>query len=132
MTTKMVKKDYYSAMLDMVDTMMATDPNFTFGEKNVTTPVLHEFIVHEMKLLEKKNASRSGKPTKNQAANVELMDKIYETMEPEKQYRVSEIAKFDFLTEYSANKVNALVRGLKLDGRVGRTEEKGIAYFTKI
>jgi hypothetical protein len=34
-------------------------------------------------------------------------------------------------SELSGNKISALVRSLKLDGRVIRTEEKGKAYFTK-
>lgn len=89
------------------------------------------FIDHEVELLTAKNSRRSNKPTKNQLANVELMNAIHERMEDGKRYRVSEIGKFDFLTEFTINKVNALVRGLKLDGRVIKTEEKGIAYFTK-
>ena len=89
------------------------------------------FIEDRMAQVAKKNATRSNKPTKNQLANVELMSAIYDAMETGKRYRVSEIGKFDFLTEYTINKVNALVRGLKLDGRVVKTEEKGIAYFTK-
>ena len=36
------------------------------------------------------------------------------------------------MKEFTINKVNALVRGLKLDGRVVRTEEKGRAYFQKM
>jgi hypothetical protein len=36
------------------------------------------------------------------------------------------------LKELSANKVSALIRGLKLDGRVVRIEEKGKAYFEKV
>jgi len=89
------------------------------------------FIEDRMAQVTRKNAARSNKPTKNQLANVELMNAIYDAMETGKRYRVSEIGKFDFLTEYTINKVNALVRGLKLDGRVVKTEEKGIAYFTK-
>ena len=99
------------------------------AEKGETALVA--FIDHEVELLTAKNSRRSTKPTKNQLANVELMNAIYDAMETGKRYRVSEIGKFNFLTEYTINKVNALVRGLKLDGRVVKTEEKGIAYFTK-
>ena len=78
-----------------------------------------------------KNSKRSTKPTKNQLENIALMDAIYEAMEPGKAYRVSELGKMDFLADFTINKVNALVRGLKLDGRVIKNEVKGIAYFTK-
>lgn len=89
------------------------------------------FIADRMAQVAKKNARRSEKPTAKQAENIELMNQIVATMEDGKRYRVSEINKFDFLKEFSANKVNALVRGLKLDGRVIKETEKNIAYFVK-
>ena len=112
-------------------TKMTKAEMFAQIKAHLVDPAEIAFIDHELELLAKKNASRPNKPTKNQLANVELMNRIYETMQAGKQYRVSEIGKFDFLTEYSINKVNALVRGLKLDGRVTKSEVKGIAYFTK-
>lgn len=93
---------------------------------------LVNFVEHEIELVRNKNTRKNGKPTANQLANVELMNRIYDTMEEDKRYRVSEIGKFDFLTDYTINKVNALVRGLKLDGRVVKTEEKSVSYFTKV
>lgn len=90
------------------------------------------FILHELELLEKKNASRSAKPTKNQQANAELMNVIYDAMEDGKSYTVTDIHNaVPALAEFSGNKVSALVRGLRLDGRVIRTEVKGRAFFTK-
>ena len=90
------------------------------------------FINHELELLAKKNERKSTKPTKNQLVNAELMNLIYERMEDGKRYTVTEIHQaIDELKEFSGNKVSALVRGLRLDGRVIRTEEKGRAYFTK-
>lgn len=90
------------------------------------------FIDHELELLARKNERRSDKPTKNQLANAELMNVIYDNMEDGKRYTVTEIHQaIDALKDFSGNKVSALVRGLRLDGRVVRTEEKGRAYFTK-
>lgn len=92
-----------------------------------------DFLRHEMALLEKKNASRSTKPTAKQVANIELMEVIYDFMQDGVQYTVTELHKqIPALGEFTINKVNALVRGLKLDGRVARSEVKGKAYFTKI
>lgn len=111
---KMTKRDYFNRIL-------------TYAHEEDKA-----FIVHELELLEKKNASRSNKPTKNQLANAELMNVIYDAMEDGKAYTVSEIHKMiPALAEFSGNKVSALVRGLRLDGRVVRTEVKGKAYFTK-
>lgn len=91
------------------------------------------FILHEMELLEKKNASRSNKPTAKQVANVDLMNAIYEGMSADVQYTATELNKqIPALQGLTINKVNALIRGLKLDGRVRREEVKGRAYFTKI
>ena len=91
------------------------------------------FIEHEIELTAKKNASRSNKPTAKQVENVSLMNEIYETMEIGKRYTVTEIHQsVPCLKEFTINKVNALVRGLKLDGRISRTEEKGRAYFQKV
>lgn len=91
------------------------------------------FIQHEIDLTLKKNASRSNKPTAKQVENVSLMNEIYETMEIGKRYTVTEIHQnVPALKEFTINKVNALVRGLKLDGRVTRTEEKGRAFFQKV
>ena len=91
------------------------------------------FIQHEIDLTLKKNASRSNKPTKTQVENVSLMNEIYKTMEIGKRYTVTEIHQnVPALKEFTINKVNALVRGLKLDGRVTRTEEKGRAFFQKV
>ena len=117
MTNKVTKEMQFNAIKAILDEK---------GEAELSA-----FIDSEIALVRKKNARRSTKPTKNQLANIELMDKIYETMESDKQYRVSEIGKFDFLNDFTINKVNALVRGLKLNGRVVKSEAKGIAYFTK-
>lgn len=90
------------------------------------------FIQHEIELTAKKNASRSNKPTKIQVANTELMNEIYNFMEIGQRYTVTELNNsVPCLNGLTVNKVNALVRGLKLEGRVSRTEEKGRAYFTK-
>ena len=116
MANKITVKDYYISLRALA--------------AEAERPDLVEFIDSRIAQVEAKNSKRANKPTANQLANVELMNRIVETMEPGKRYRVSEIAKFDFLAEFTINKVNALVRGLKLDGRVVKTEEKSISYFT--
>ena len=118
MTNKVTKEMQFNAIKAILEAKGETE--------------LVEFVNHEIELVRKKNTRKaSGKPTKAQLANAELMDAIYATMESGKPYRVGEINKFDFLSDFTINKVNALVRGLKLDGRVVKSEVKGIAYFTK-
>jgi hypothetical protein len=115
--TKITVKDNYLALRALAVDAGRTD--------------LVDFVDSRIAQTDAKNARRNTKPTKNQLANVDLMNRIYDTMQAGKQYRVSEIGKFDFLADFTINKVNALVRGLKLDGRVVKSEVKGIAYFTK-
>ena len=111
------KREYYNEIRNILEEKEETD--------------LVAFVDHELELLTRKNSARSNKPTANQTANLALMNQIYESMIEGRKYRVSEINKFDFLSDLTINKVNALVRGLKLEGRVVKTEEKGVAYFTK-
>lgn len=91
------------------------------------------FIDHELELLAKKNASRSNKPTKNQIANAELIEKIYEAMEDGKAYTCAEIGLLiPELSEAKIQKVSALVSRMRDNLLVSREVVKGKAYFTKL
>lgn len=95
-------------------------------------PVLAEFIEHELELLAKKNASGSGKLTAVQVANNGIKEEILECMakEPDRLFTISEMMKlFPCCAELSNQRVSALVRQLKEDGKVERLEEKRKAVF---
>lgn len=93
--------------------------------------MLVEFIDHELELLAKKNASEK-KPTAQQTANEGIKEAILEAMEPNRLYTVTEIQKeVAECAELSNQRVSALMRQLKDDGKVVRTEEKRKAYFSK-
>ena len=93
-------------------------------------------IDHEIELLDHKNATRAKAQTKTQKENEILKEKILATMEPNVQYRASEIynlMKEDFQEKgYTSNKSNSLITQLKNENKVTRTEEKDVAYFTKV
>ena len=94
-----------------------------------------DFLKHEIELLEKKNATRSTKPTKKQTENADLAEKIYNAMKSGVSYRVKDIKVLipELADEtVSINKVSALVTKLKNDVMVSRELVKGVAYFTKI
>jgi len=94
---------------------------------------LVEFIDHELELLEKKNASRSLKPSKKQVANADLADAIYNAMEDGVAYRIADIKGLvDELADANSQKVTALVTKLRKEIRVSREMVKGVAWFTKI
>ena len=95
-------------------------------------PMLVEFIEHELELLAKKNASGEGKLTAVQIANNGIKEKILECMakEPNRLFTISEMMKlFPCCAELSNQRVSALVRQLKEDGKVERLEEKRKAVF---
>ena len=93
---------------------------------------LAKVMEHDLELLEKKNASKSANPTPTQVANGKIKEEILECMglEPHRMFTISEMMKAFPCCEGMANqRVSALVRQLKEDGKVERIEDKRKAYF---
>ena len=79
----------------------------------------------------KKN-SAERKPTATQKANEVYKTAILEFMEVGKKYTITDLMKEVVeLADLSNQRVSALVRQLKEEGLVERTEEKRKAYFSK-
>lgn len=94
--------------------------------------MLKEFIEHEIEMLDSKNGSR--KPTQAQRDNEGLKELIIAEVSanPNKLYSVTDLLKaVQPLTEIelSNQKVSALVRQLRLDGKIERVEDKRKAFF---
>jgi hypothetical protein len=90
---------------------------------------LVEKIEHEMELLSKKNSAEK-KPTAQQTANGGIKSAIVNGMEVNRLYTVTEIMKeIPECAELSNQRVSALLRQLKDEGLVIRTEDKRKAYF---
>lgn len=92
------------------------------------------FLIERKALHEKKNASR--KPTKVQEANKVLAEGVLEFLasKPNQTFTVSELMKSvpcfaNYEGELTHSKANAIVKMLKDNGLIVRTEEKGKAYF---
>lgn len=101
-------------------------------EEVKANPMLAEFIDHELELLAKKNASGSDKPTAVQIANNGIKEEILDYManEPNRLFTISEMQKvIPCCAELTNQRISALVRQLKEDGKVERIEEKRKAYF---
>ena len=115
---KMTKRDYftilrnaYPAMADNYDEVIA-------------------FIDHELELLARKNSSEK-KPTAQQVANDGIKAAIVAGMIPNRLYTITEIQKeIPECAELSNQRVSALIRQMKDDGIVIRTEDKRKAYFS--
>ena len=113
---KITKRDRFNALLNMAEVK--------------ANPDMVAFIEHELELLAKKN-SANKKPTAQQTANEAIKSAIVEAMEANRLYTVTEIQKsVDECAELSNQRVSALLRQLKEDGVVVRTEDKRKAYFS--
>lgn len=95
--------------------------------KDILTAEEIAFLEGRADLVAKKNATR--KPTKAQLENEGLKAKIVEFMCEDLPYTVSDIQKGVGIE--TNQKASALIRQLKDEGLVVRTESKGKAWFTK-
>ncbi len=112
---KMTKREFFEGLL----------AKYPLTQKEI------DHIHHELELLDRKNASGEGKMTKTQTANMAYKAEILAEMVPNRIYTITEMCKvLHACADLSQNKVNALVKQLKDEGKVIRTEEKGKAYFT--
>ena len=116
---KMTKRDYYNALLALKEVK---------GNEELV-----KFINHELELLAKKNSAEK-KPTAVQIANENIKEVILETLkENGGMMTISEMQKANAeLGEMSNQRISALVRQLKEDGKVERIEDKRKAYFKAV
>lgn len=92
---------------------------------------LVKFINHELELLEKKSGSK--KQTETQKANEMLMKVIADALATcEKAVTVSELMKTETFkdTDYSNQKLSAMLKKMVDNGTVVRTVEKKKSYFS--
>lgn len=119
-TKKMTKRDHFNALLALSEVQ--------------ANPALVEFCKHELEQLEKKN-SGTKKPTEKQMQNISIKGVIYEGMEPNRLYTVTEILKEILSDEKYADltnqRVSALLRQMIDEGDVVKTVEKRQSLFSK-
>ena len=117
---KMTKKDYFNA-LRAIPAVQADS-------------TLVEFIDHELELLAKKNSTEK-KPTAQQVANAGAAEAILSHMsaDPNRLFSITELIKeVPVCAELTNQRVSAIVRTLKEEGKVERIEEKRKAFFRVI
>lgn len=113
---KMTKRDYFNSLLAL--------------DEVKSNPKLVDFINHELELLDKKN-SADKKPTAQQTANDSIKVAILDNMVEGKMYTITDIIKsVPECAELTNQRVSALVRQLKDEGKIVRTEDKRKAYFS--
>ena len=136
--TKAMKFDavatYFSDMdADMVIGTASVKSGSDMVDVNITANMVVEAMNHEVGLLTKKTAD-SGKLTKLQQENQKLTEAVYEGMEVDKQYTITDIIKLiPAVAGLNTSKVRPLLTPLMNDGRVVREEGKGgRPFFTKV
>ena len=113
---KLTKKDKFNALLAL-DAVKADS-------------ALVDFINHEIELLDKKNSGEK-KPTAQQTANDAIKVAILDNMAEGAKYTITDIIKsVPECADLTNQRVSALMRQLKDDGQVVRTEDKRKAYFS--
>ena len=112
---KMTKRDFYNAFLKIEE--IKNNPDYV------------AFCEHEIELLEKKNSAEK-KPTATQKENANLKTAIVTNMAPNRLYTITEMIKeFPELSDLTNQKVSAIIRQLKDEGKVEKIEDKRKSYF---
>jgi len=118
--TKLTKRDYFKMVAVAIE------------NSNVENKAeLQNFIAHEVELLDKKAQAKSTAETAKQKENNELMQVIYEVLADNgNAMTITEIQAEDTrLAELSNQRISALLKKLKDDEKIVRTELKKKAYF---
>ena len=116
---KMTKKDWFEAIKAVVENGNAENKDCMIS-----------FIDHEIELLNNKTA-KSGM-TKRQKENVAVIELIKSALyEVAKPVTITELMnEVPTLKAYTPQKISALIKQMKDNGEVVRTEEKKKAYFS--
>ena len=124
------KKSINTYFSELINRVVETHPNLSEAEKTD----YKDFLAKRIEVNSKKNSSGGGKPTKTQEENAGYKTAILAEMENGKAYTITDMCKeLPTCVELDKpNKINALVKQLKDEGKVVRTEIKGRAYFTKV
>ena len=106
MANKMTKKDYFNLMREHFSSM----PEF----ENVVN-----FIDHEIELLDKKNATKSGKPTAKQIESEALKPILLEVLRSGVIAKCSDIIRSDErLANYTTQKISPILKKMEAEGTV--------------
>ena len=118
--TKLTKRDYFKMLAEVVAES---------GKENQAE--LQAFINHEVELLDKKSASRGTATTAKQKENEDLKEYILGVLtEVNRAVTITELQAEDVkLGELTNQRISAMLKQLKDEGKVVRAELKKKAYF---
>ena len=97
------------------------------------TEVEKAFLESRIEAIEKKASSKSTKVSAKQGENEVIKDNILSSMAVGEKYTITDMLKnFKSCADLTNQKVSSLVRQLKDEGLIERTESKGKAYFSLV
>ena len=115
-TKKVTKKDNFAKVLSYIP---------------ATEVELVEFIQKEIDALVKKSNTKSKAEKEKQAQNEELKNTLLRVLGSlDEPVSVTQLMEYEEFAGLSNQKISALLRQMKLEGTVVRTEEKKKAYFS--
>jgi hypothetical protein len=119
---KLVKRDYFNAMLSYVE---ATD----FSTENITNAEMVAFITKELELLAKKNVA-NRKPTEADLAKDTLRTKIFDVLSASAEpMTIADLIKADAeFAKFTPQKMTGLINPM-VDNIVERIKVKGRSYY---
>jgi hypothetical protein len=100
--------------------------NYFEGKEDVPADIVEKMGALKESLEKRANAKRSNKKVEENDA---LRDALLSALGT-KGVRVADIMKMDGFTEFSSQKISALLSPMVKDGRVVKTIDKKVAYFS--
>lgn len=122
---KLVKRDYFKALLSHVN-------ETGFATENITAAEFEKFLTNELDLLAKKNAAER-KPTAKDMEKVAIANEAYDLMEKDTLYTVSQILKLTpSMADFTNQRAYGIVKVMMAEGLVKNIKDKNKSYFSKI
>lgn len=122
---KLVKRDYFTALLSHVN-------ETGFATENITAAEFEKFLTNELNLLAKKNAAER-KPTAKDMEKVAIANEAYDLMEKDTLYTVSQILKLTpSMADFTNQRAYGIVKVMMAEGLVKNIKDKNKSYFSKI
>ena len=122
---KLVKRDYFAALLSHVN-------ETGFATENITAAEFEKFLTNELDLLAKKNATER-KPTAKDMEKVAIAHEAYDLMEKDTLYTVSQILKLTpSMADFTNQRAYGIVKVMMAEGLVENLKDKNKSYFRKI
>ena len=122
MADKMTKRELFTTLIGVVQTLDVTDGDIAIAEQLVAG------LQHEVELLDRKRDSSKG-DAKKKAEQASVKREIRATLADGEAMRATAIAE---QVGVSVQKVSALVRQMVADGEVARHEDKKVTTFTLV